>query len=153
MSNFQDPTHPWPSTSKIFSPPRPWTYRLQQTMEQQPHQACERTKSKQKQNQVMSFSNWPRALLFDLAHKQCDGIIQWWFSIGRFLANNILMFDSDSAWCLIMAQIQFSLIKKKDWTSRTLAPPYISLICVSPLTLCYKKLIDLLKNYKHFIML
>ena len=45
-------------------------------MEQPLHRACERTKSKQKQNQVMSDSNWPRVLLFDLAHKQFSGIIK-----------------------------------------------------------------------------
>ena len=42
----------------------------------------------------------------------------------RYLVNNILnilMFGS--SWCLLMAQTQFSLIKKKDWTSRTLANP------------------------------
>ena len=91
------------------------TWKRKQTMEQQPHRACERTKSKQKQNQVMSHSNWPRVLLFDLAHKQCNGIIKGWLhcltseSKGRFLVNNILF---GSAWCLVMAQIQFSLIKK-----------------------------------------
>ena len=36
-------------------------------MEQQSHRAPERTKSKQKQNQVTSHSNWLRVLLFDLA--------------------------------------------------------------------------------------
>ena len=125
-------------------------------MEQQPHRACERTKSKQKQNQVTSHSNWPRVLLFDLAHKQCNGIIKGWLhcltpeSIGRFLVNNILMFDS--AWCLIMEQIQFSLIKKikieRPEHSLTLHPPTsdnisflpypppllkVDVICVSPL--------------------
>ena len=86
-----------------------------QTMEQQPHRACERTKSKQKQNQVMSHSNWPWALLFDLAPYQCNGIIKGWLhsltseSKGRFLANNILF---GSAWCLVMVQIQFSLIER-----------------------------------------
>ena len=55
------------------------TWKRKQTMEQQPHRACERTKSKQKQNQVTSHSNWPRVLLFDLAHKQCNGIIKGWF--------------------------------------------------------------------------
>ena len=85
------------------------------------------------QNQVASHSNWPRVLLFDLAHRQCSGIIEGWLhclkleSKGRFLVNNILMFGS--AWCLVMAQIQFSLIKKnKDWTSITLSnsppPPF-----------------------------
>ena len=86
-------------------------------MEQQPRRACERTKSKQKQSQVRLHSNWKRVLLFDLAHKQCSSIIKGWLhcltseSIGRFLTNNnILMFDS--AWCLFIAQIQLSLIKK-----------------------------------------
>ena len=67
-------------------------------------------------NQVASHSIWPRVLLFDLAHKQCSGIIKGWLhcltseSRWGFLVNNILMFGS--AWCLVMAQIQFSLIKK-----------------------------------------
>ena len=81
-------------------------------MEQQPPRACEWTKSKKnKKNKVTSYSNWRRVLSFDLAHKQCNIIIKGWFncltsaSKGRFLANNIL-----SEWCLVMAQIQFSLI-------------------------------------------
>ena len=45
-------------------------------------------------------------------------------SIGKSLVNNILF---ESARCLVMAQIQFSSIKKnKDWTSRTLAIPNLS---------------------------
>ena len=90
--------------------------------------ACERTKSKEKQNQVTSHSNWRRVLLFDLAHKQCNGIIKGWLhclrseSKGRFLVNNILVLGLA---CLVIALIQFSLIKRenKDWTSRTLANP------------------------------
>ena len=73
----------------------------------------------------MSHSNWPRVLLFDLAHKQCNGIIEGWLhcltseSKVRFLFNDILF---GSRWCLVIAEIQFSLIKKnKNWTSRTLA--------------------------------
>ena len=31
-------------------------------MEEQPHRTCERTKSKQKQNQVTSHSNWSAVL-------------------------------------------------------------------------------------------
>ena len=82
-------------------------------------------------------------------------IIKGWFCClksewkRRFLVNNILMFGS--AWCLVMAQIQFSLTKKiKDWTSRTLTIPHsllqitsrfyltplfpkVDTICVSPL--------------------
>ena len=63
-----------------------------------------------------SHSNWPCVLLFNLAYKQCNRLIKGWLhcltseSKGRFFVNNILIFDS--AWCLVMAQIQFSLIKK-----------------------------------------
>ena len=93
-------------------------------MEQQLRRACERTKSKQKQNQAL---HWPRVILLDLAHKQCNGIITGLLhcltseSKRRFLVNDILF---GSAWCLVLEQIQFSLIEKdKDWTSRTLAKP------------------------------
>ena len=75
-----------------------------------------------------SHSNWPLVLLSDLAHKQCNGIIEGQLhcltseSKERFLVNNVLF---GSSWCLVKAEIQFSLIKKKIWTSRTLAnlPP------------------------------
>ena len=102
------------------------SWKHKQIMEEQPHRACEETKSKQKQNQVTSHSNWSRVLLFDLAHKQYNAFIKGWLhcltwdSKGRFLINNILTFGS--TWCLVMVQLQFSLIKKlKDLTSRTLA--------------------------------
>ena len=81
-----------------------------------PHRAYELTKSKQKQNQVTSHPNWLRVLLFNIAQKQCNGIINRWLhcltseSKWRFLVNNILMLGS--AWSLVMAQIQFSLVKK-----------------------------------------
>ena len=122
-------------------------------MEQQLHRTYEWTKSKQKQNQLMSRSNLLGVLLFDLSHKQCNGIINGWLQCltsewkGRFLVNNILMFGT--AWCLVMAQIQFFFIKIiKDGTSRTLAAPHppasdnisfmsyqkMDVICVSPLT-------------------
>ena len=45
-------------------------------MQQQLHRACERTATKQKQNQVASRSHGPRVLLFDLARKHCNGIIK-----------------------------------------------------------------------------
>ena len=66
-------------------------------MEQQLQHACERTKSKQKQNQAR---HGPRVILFDLAHKQYNGIIKECFdcltseSKGRIFVNNILMFGS-----------------------------------------------------------
>ena len=59
--------------------------------------------------------------------KQRNGINKGWLhcltseSRWRFLVNNTLMLGWLWAWYLVMAQIQFSLIKKKDWTSRT--PP------------------------------
>ena len=75
----------------------------------------------------MSNSHWPRLLLFDLAHTQCNGIIKGWLhcltpeTIGRFLVNNILF---GSARCLIMALIRFSLIKKQrlDVQNTSLTP-------------------------------
>ena len=82
----------------------------------------ERNQNKRKTNS----RHIPRVLLFNLAYKQCNAIIKGWLhclkskSNGRFV-NNILF---GSAWCLVMLQIQFSLIEKnKDWTSRTLANP------------------------------
>ena len=80
------------------------------------HHAYERMKLKQKQNQISSHSNWPHILLLNLAHKQCNGIINGWTncltseSKGRLLINNIVMFCS--AWGLVMVQIHFSLVKK-----------------------------------------
>ena len=62
-------THILQSTSFICT-----TWKRKQTMKKQPYRTSERTKSKQKRNKVMSHSNWPRVLLFGLAHKQCSGI-------------------------------------------------------------------------------
>ena len=65
-------------------------------------------KRKQKKLKHVIF-NWPPVLLFDLAHRQCNCVIEGWLhcltsvSKGRFPANNILL-----ARCLV---IQFFLIK------------------------------------------
>ena len=49
-------------------------------MEQQPQRKYKRTKPKQKPNQVTtSHSIWPRVLVFDLARKQCNGLIKGGF--------------------------------------------------------------------------
>ena len=125
MSNFQDPPPRVYLRPKFFTPLtlniQFWTtlpHPLQQTTEQL-HRACEWAKSKQNQNKVTSHLNWPRVLLFDLAHSQCNGIIKGWLhcvtteSKGRFHVNNILMFDTE--WCLVMRQIP---------TSRTLAASF-----------------------------
>ena len=116
LFNFQDlPSPPCPSTSKISPPPWSWTFnskfpddnhhlkeiiiqgwlfcttwKRKQTMEQQRHRACERMKSNTKS----------RPIQIDLAQKQCNGIIKRWLhcltseSKGKFIFNNILMFDS-----------------------------------------------------------
>ena len=92
------------------------TWKGKQTMKQQPHRTCERTKSNQKQNQVRSHSNWSRVLLFDLAHNQCSGIIKVWLrclmseSKGRFLVNDILIFSVEEAkeWNISSSKIQTS---------------------------------------------
>ena len=81
------------------------TWKRKQTMEKQPHCTYEQMKSKQKWNQVTLHSNWPPLLLFDLAHKQSNGIIKGWLrclmseSKGKFLVNNILInLAQDDAW-------------------------------------------------------
>ena len=88
------------------------TWKCKQTMEQQSHRACEWTKSKQKQkeNQVTSHSNWPRVVLFDLAHKKCNGIIKGWLNVW------LSMMSGHGA-----NPIFFNKIKVQ--TSRTLAKP------------------------------
>ena len=90
--------------SKIFPHPGPWMSNFKRTSppalsnklwNKQLHRACEKTKSKQKQNQVTSHLKCRSVPLFDLAHKQFYGIIKRWLycltpeSIGRFFVNNI----------------------------------------------------------------
>ena len=85
LSNFQDtpplvylrPTlfHSLVLGSPILPPPPPpllsnKLWKNNRTVQ------CERTKSKQKQNQVTSHSNWPRFLLFDLAFS--PQTMQWY---------------------------------------------------------------------------
>ena len=129
------------------------------------------TNETKKHNQISSHSNWPRVRLFDLAHKQCNGIIKEWRYcltpelIEKFLIINILMFDS--ARYLVMAQIQFSVIKiiKIGRPERLLHPPSpfshtplrtavshfclifilyplkVDVICVPPLSTFFEKMI------------
>ena len=123
LSNFQDP--PPHLSIYVQNSSTPLTLDVQfQTTPLLPkwYRACERMKSKQKQNQVKSHSNWQRVLFFGLAPQTIS--LKDYFTVWRqredFLSI-ILIFGL--AWCLIMAQTQFSLIKKKDWTPRTLATP------------------------------
>ena len=124
-------------------------------MDQQPHCACEWNQNRNKNKTVtiklitqfiVRFNDWPGVLLFDLDHKQCSGIIKGWLqyltseSKRSFLVNNTLMFGS--VWCLVIAQIKFSLIKRNiDHTTRTVAnpnphPPTSNNISVPLLFLC-----------------
>ena len=76
-------------------------------MEQQPHRACEWTKSnKNIKTKATSYLNSPRVLLFDLAHKQFNGIIKEWLHWRQSQKEDFL------PWCLGMVQNQFFLIKK-----------------------------------------
>ena len=86
-------------------------------------------------------------LLFDLSHKQYNGIIKdvrerWFYCLTselkeRYLINNIL---SGSVWCLVMVEIQYSLIKKikigRPEHSLTPYPlrPITSHFCLTPST-------------------
>ena len=104
------------------------TWKRKQTTKQQPHRACERTKSKQKQNQAMSHSNSPRVLLFDLAHKQYNSVIKRQLhclmseSKGTFLLKIYI-----NVWLSKMSGHGVNSIffnkKNKDWTYGTLANP------------------------------
>ena len=80
-----------------------WTVQCERTNTKKKHKTTTTTKKKQ----VKSRPNWPRALLFDLVHKQCNVIIHCLTSESkeRFLVNNVLMFGL--TWCLLMEQIQF----------------------------------------------
>ena len=109
------------STCFIFT-----TWKRKQAMEQQPHGACERTKTKQKQNQATSYWNWARSIS-DLARKQCNGIIKGCLSCltseskGRFLVKYV------NVWLSMMtshvANPIFFNKKNKDLTTRTLSNP------------------------------
>ena len=104
------------------------TWKRKQTTKQQPHRACERTKSKQKQNQAMSHSNSPRVLLFNLAHKQYNSVIKRQLhcltseSKGTFLLKIYI-----NVWLSKMSGHGVNSIffnkKNKDWTYGTLANP------------------------------
>ena len=135
-SNFQDPYTLSPSTSKIFSPPWPWTSNFKRTRPSLTKNIWKKHRTvlvnKQNQNKTKtklstSHSNWPRVLLFDLAHKQCNGIIKKWLLclkpelMRRFFVNNKLMFDS--AWDLVVAEIKFSLMKIKKIVRPEQSPP------------------------------
>ena len=92
LSNFHGPPLLCPSTSKIFSPPGTWKSNFKRTPSPTPpltHNTHPHTLSNKlwnnnhtvhvnKQNQVTWRSSWPPVLLFDLAHKQCHGIIKEW---------------------------------------------------------------------------
>ena len=100
---WKTPT-PCPSTSEILLHPRSWTSNFKQTS---PFQMIT-TQLKENMIQGWLFGCYMLSTKFI--------IIKGWLhcltseSKRRFLVNNILF---SSAWCLVMAQIQFSLIKKR----------------------------------------
>ena len=81
-------------------------------MQQQSHRKLwmNEIKQKQKQKNNITFKLTTRFSIYftNDATSLKDGFIVWRQSQGRFLANNILL-----AWCLVMAGIQLSLIKKQ----------------------------------------
>ena len=86
----------------------------------------ERTKSKQRQNQVTSYSNWAHILLFDLAHKQWNGIIKG--SLRAISVNRKISCQYYGSVCSsLMSGYGVNPIffnkKNEDWTSRTFATP------------------------------
>ena len=78
----------------------------------------------------MENSKRPRVLLFNLVHKQCNGLVKRWLhcltseSKERFLVKNVLVFGSVR--CLVMAQIQFFLLKKYK---KKIQKKYVSVPC------------------------
>ena len=80
LSNFQDPPPPL-SIYVHLRPPLTLEVFFQQTMEQQPHRACEQMKSKHKQNQARHIQIDQAFFLLNLAHKQCSGIIKDGFTV------------------------------------------------------------------------
>ena len=105
----------------------------------------------------MSHLNWPRILLFDLAHKHCNSMMKRWPHC----------LTSDVVWLNMMPghganPIVFNK-KNKNWTSRTLVNPLrpitshfcltssthplkLDVICVSPLILFHKR-----RSFKNFL--
>ena len=84
------------------------------------------TKSKQRQNQVTSHSNWAHILLFDLAHKQWNGIIKG--SLRAISVNRKISCQYYGSVCSsLMSGYGVNPIffnkKNEDWTSRTFATP------------------------------
>ena len=116
-------------------------------MEQQLHRTCERTKSKQKPNQVMSHSNRSRVLLFDLAHKHCNGIIKGWihcltsWSKGRFVSNMnvwVSMMSGHGANPMVPAGNKANRLSSVNHTTKTIyqKPTYFVKLAVTK-TLAY----------------
>ena len=112
LSNFQDP-HPYPSTSEIPLHPRSWTSNFKQT----PPLQMITNELKKNMIQGWLFGYYMLSTKFIINKRWLHCLTSE--SKRKFLVSNILF---GLAWSLVMAQIQFSLIKK-DWTLRTLAAP------------------------------
>ena len=109
-------TTPCPSTSEILLDPRSWTSNLKQTS------SLQMITNQLKENIIHGwlFGHYILSTKFI--------VIKGWLhcltseSNRRFVVSNILF---DSAWCLVIAQIQiqFSLIKKIGRSEHLLQPP------------------------------
>ena len=113
-SRIFNTTTPCPSTSEILLHPRSWTSNLKQTS------PLQMITNQLKENMIQGwlFGYYILSTKFI--------IIKGWLhcltseSKRRFLVSNILF---GSAWCLVIAQIQFSLIKKIGRSEHLLHPP------------------------------
>ena len=104
---FNFPTYPCPSTSKILS-----TLDLgRPILNKHPLQMIT-NQLKENMIQKMAIRGNQRIIKGWLHHLTSE-------SKGRHLVIKILMLGT--AWCLVMAQTQFSLIRKRNWMSRTFA--------------------------------
>ena len=121
------------------------TWKHKQTIEQQPHRSCERIKNKNK----TKSRHIPIDHGFYWYRWHCNGIIKGWLYCltselkWRFLVNNRLVFASGR--CLVIAQIQFSLIKKIR--SGRSEHSLVDVICVSPLmSACVSEAVEKIPN-------
>ena len=116
LSNFQDPLLPCPSTSKSFPPPWPWTSNFKVNLLHPTTNYGTTTSPCMWTNEIKTKT------------KAKPSHVTFKYNISTF----------GSAWCLFMAQIQFSLIKRikigcpEHSLPLTTLRPIISHFCLNP---------------------